>query len=108
LYAASFDGSPVRSYLALPESTGIDRALDSDVQFPLAFSGDGSQVLVLVGASRLSMNESGTLAWWPSLGGKPRRILDNAGWADAAKNGQFLVAVRDLGAERVLELRTAE
>lgn len=108
LYAASFDGNPVRSYLALPESTGIDRALDSDVQFPLAFSGDGSQVLVLVGPSRLSMNESGTLAWWPSLGGKPRRILDNAGWADAASNGQFLVVVRDLGAERVLELRTAE
>ena len=108
LYAASWEGNPVRSYLALPESTGIDRALDSDVQFPLAFSGDGSQVLVLVGASRLSVNESGTLAWWPSLGGRPRRILDNSGWADAAKDGRFLVVVRDLGAERVLELRTAE
>ena len=108
LYAASWEGDPVRSYLALPESTGIDRALDSDVQYPLAFSGDGSQVLVLVGPSRLSMNESGTLAWWPSLGGKPRRILDNSGWADTAKDGRFLVVVRDLGAERALELRTAE
>ena len=108
LYAASWEGDPVRSYLALPESTGIDRALDSDVQFPLAYSGDGSQVLVLVGPSRLSVNESGTLAWWPSLGGKPRRILDNAGWADVAKDGRFLVVVRDLGAERVLELRSAE
>jgi len=108
LYAASWEGNPVRSYLSLPESTGIDRALDSDVQFPLAFSGDGSQVLVLVGASRLSVNESGTLAWWPSLGGSARRILDNSGWADAAKDGRFLVVVRDLGAERVLELRTAE
>ena len=108
LYAASWEGNPVRSYLALPESTGIDRALDSDVQFPLAFSGDGSQVLVLVGPSRLSVNESGTLAWWPSLGGRPRRILDNSGWADAAKDGRFLVVVRDLGAERVLELRSAE
>ena len=108
LYAASWEGDPVRSYLALPESTGIDRALDSDVQYPLAFSGDGSQVLVLVGPSRLSMNESGTLAWWPSLGGSPRRILDNSGWADAAKDGRFLVVVRDLGAERVLELRSAE
>jgi Tol biopolymer transport system component len=107
LYAASWEGDPVRSYLALPESTGIDRALDSDVQFPLAFSGDGSQVLVLV-SPRLSVNESGALAWWPSLGGKPRRILDNAGWADVSRNGQFLVAVRDLGAERLLELRTAE
>ena len=108
LYAASWEGNPVRSYLALPESTGIDRALDSDVQFPLAYSEDGSQVLVLVGPSRLSANESGTLAWWPSLGGKPRRILDNAGWADVAGNGRFLAVVRDLGAERVLEIRSAE
>jgi Serine/threonine protein kinase len=108
LYAASWEGNPVRSYLALPESTGIDRVLDSDVQFPLGYSEDGSQVLVLVGPSRLSVNESGTLAWWPSLGGRPRRILDNAGWADVAGNGRFLAVVRDLGAERVLELRSAE
>jgi Tol biopolymer transport system component len=108
LYAASWEGNPVRSYLALPESTGIDRVLDSDVQFPLGYSKDGSQVLVLVGASRLSINESGTLAWWPSLGGRPRRILDNAGWADVAGNGRFLAVVRDLGADRVLELRSAE
>jgi Tol biopolymer transport system component len=108
LYAASWEGNPVRSYLALPESTGIDRVLDSDVQFPLGYSEDGSQVLVLVGPSRLSVNESGTLAWWPSLGGKPRRILDNAGWADVAGNGRFLAVVRDLGAERVLEIRSAD
>lgn len=108
LYSASWEGNPVRSYLALPESTGIDRALDSDVQFPLGYSEDGSQVLVLVGPSRLSANESGTLAWWPSLGGRPRRILDNAGWADAARNGRFLAVVRDLGADRVLEIRSAE
>jgi eukaryotic-like serine/threonine-protein kinase len=108
LYAASWEGNPVRSYLALPESTGIDRVLDSDVQFPLGYSKDGSQVLVLVGPSRLSVNESGTLAWWPSLGGRPRRILDNAGWADVAGNGRFLAVVRDLGADRVLELRSEE
>jgi len=108
LYAASWGGNPVRSYLALPESTGIDRALDSEAQFPLGYSADGSQVLVLVGSSRLSINESGTLAWWPSLGGRPRRILDNAGWGDVARNGRFLVVVRDLGADRVLELRSAE
>ena len=108
LYAASWEGNPVRSYLALPESTGIDRPLESDVQFPLGFSKDGSQVLVLVGPSRLSASESGALAWWPALGGRPRLILDNAGWADAAGSGRFLVVVRDLGAERVLELRSAE
>ena len=108
LYAAAWEGNPVRQYLALPESTGIDRVLDSDAQFPLGYSEDGSQVLVLVGPSRLSTNESGTLAWWPSLGGRPRRILDNAGWADIARNGRFLAVVRDLGADRVLEIRSAE
>jgi Tol biopolymer transport system component len=108
LYAASWEGEPARSYLALPESSGIDRLLESDVQFPLAFSQDGSQVLVLVGTSRLSVNESGTLAWWPALGGRPRRILDGVGWADFAPNGRFLVAVRDLGADRVLDLRSAD
>jgi len=108
LYTASWEGEPARSYLALPESSGIDRLLESDVQFPLAFSEDGSQVLVLVGVSRLSVTESGTLAWWPALGGRPRRILDDAGWADFAPKGRFLVVVRDLGADRVLELRSAE
>jgi Tol biopolymer transport system component len=108
LYAASWEGNPVRSYLALPESTGIDRVLESDMQFPLGFSEDGSQVLVLVGPSRLSVSESGTLAWWPALGGRPRRILDSAGWADAARSGRFLAVVRDLGAERVLEIRGSE
>jgi len=108
LYTGSWGGEPARSYLALPESSGIDRLLESDVQFPLAFSEDGSQVLVLLGVSRLSVNESGTLAWWPALGGRPRRILDGAGWADFARRGRFLVVVRDLGADRVLELRSAE
>jgi len=108
LYTASWGGEPARSYLTLPESSGIDRPLESDVQFPMAFSEDGSQVLVLLGVSRLSVNESGTLAWWPALGGRPRRILDGAGWADFARNGRFLVVVRDLGADRVLELRSAE
>jgi eukaryotic-like serine/threonine-protein kinase len=108
LYTASWEGEPARSYLALPESSGIDRPLESEVQFPLAYSEDGSQVLVLVGTSRLSVNESGTLAWWPALGGRPRRILDGVGWADFAPKGRFLVVVRDLGADRVLERRSAD
>jgi Tol biopolymer transport system component len=108
LYTASWEGGPPRPYLALPESSGIDRPLESEVQFPLAYSEDGSQVLVLVGTSRLSINESGSLAWWPALGGRPRRILDDAGWADAAPRGRFLVVVRNLGADRVLELRSAD
>jgi serine/threonine protein kinase len=108
LYAAAWEGSPPRSYLALPESLGADRLLESEPQLPMAYSEDGSQVLVLLGAPRLLFNPRGTLAWWPSLGGTPRRILDDAGWADYAKKGHFLAVVSDLGSDRVLELRNAE
>jgi Tol biopolymer transport system component len=108
LYTASWEGSPTHSYLAFPESPGIDRLLESDPHLPLAYSGDGSQVLVLLETSRASINARGTLAWWPALGGKPRRILENAGWADFAKTNGSLAVVRDSGAERVLELRSAQ
>jgi Tol biopolymer transport system component len=105
LYTASWEGQPFHSYLALGESSGTDRLLESELQLPLAFTEDGSQVLALLGTST---GPRGTLAWWPALGGKPRRILEDAGWADAARNGRFLAVVRDSGADRVLELRSAE
>jgi eukaryotic-like serine/threonine-protein kinase len=108
LYSASWERKPARSYLALSESSGIDRLLESEIQMPLAFSEDGSQVLVLLGTSLLSRTARGTLAWWPSLGGKARRILDDAGWADAAKRAHLLAVVRVAGGERILELRSAE
>jgi Tol biopolymer transport system component len=108
LYTASWIGSPTHSYLTFPESPGNDRLLESDPHLPLAYSEDGSQVLVLLETSRASINARGTLAWWPALGGKPRRILENAGWADSAKTNGSLAVVRDSGAERVLELRSAQ
>ena len=70
----------------------------------MAYSEDGSEVLVLMGRSRAAMNAFGTLAWWPALGGKARPILDNAGWSDWAKKGHFLVVVREEGAARVLDV----
>ncbi len=105
LYTASWDGGPRRTYLALPDAMGLDRPLESGEQLPMAYSDDGSQVLVLVGASRAGINLLGTLAAWPALGGTPRMILNDAGWADWSQGGRVLVAVRDLGAERVLERR---
>jgi eukaryotic-like serine/threonine-protein kinase len=108
LYTASWEGNSAHSYLAFPETPGIDRLLESDPHLPLAYSDDGSQVLVLLDTSRASINARGTLAWWPALGGKPRRILENAGWADVAKKTGSLAVVRDTGAERALELRSAQ
>jgi hypothetical protein len=44
----------------------------------------------------------------PALGGKPRRILEQAGWADWSRSGKLLAAVRIVNGERILELRDAE
>jgi hypothetical protein len=74
----------------------------------MAYSGDGSRVLVLLGRSRAAINVRGTLAWWPALGGKPRPILQNAGWADWSDSSHLLAVVRDTGAERVLDIRRAD
>ena len=49
LYAAAWEGEPARTYQTLADSSGLDRTLDAEPQFPLAYSGDGSQVLVLRG-----------------------------------------------------------
>jgi serine/threonine protein kinase len=108
LYTASWNGQPSRSYLTLPDSYGLDRHLEADVQMPLAYSEDGSQVLVLLGTTRPAINARGTLAWWPALGGKARPILEGAGWADWARKSQFLAVVRDTGAERRLEIRSPQ
>lgn len=107
LYSASWEGGPARTFTMLPEASGLDRRLESEVQLPMAFSEDGSEVLVLLGTSRPYLNAKGTLAVWPAVGGKPRPIVDDAGWADWAGGGRLLVFVRDLGAEHVLIRREA-
>jgi serine/threonine protein kinase/Tol biopolymer transport system component len=107
LYTASWDGMPAKSYLTIRESAGNERSLESEDQLPMAYSADGSQVLVLLGRSRAAINARGTLAWWPALGGKTRPIVQNAGWADWSEASRLLAVVRDTGAERVLDVRTA-
>ena len=104
LYTASWDGSSTRPYLTIPESAGNDRSFDSEALLPMAFSPDGSEVLVLLGRSRAAINTTGTLAWWPALGGQPRPILQNVGWADWSGPAGRLAIVRDAGSERVLEV----
>ncbi len=108
LYTASWQGMPAKTFLTIPESFGTDRSLESETQLPMAYSADGSQVLVLLGRSRAAINVRGTLAWWPALGGKPRPILQNAGWADWSESARLLAVVRDTGAERVLDVRRAD
>ncbi len=108
LFTASWEGQPSRTYMTLPESAGLDRLLEAEPAIPMAYSPDGSEVLVLIGTFRPSFVMSGTLARMPALGGKPRRILEGAGWAGWSRAGGELAVVRDTGTERVLELRDAE
>jgi Tol biopolymer transport system component len=108
LYTAAFGDEPARTFLTLPDSYGADRPLESGLQIPLTFSQDGSQVLTLEGTFRPTISVRGNLAWWPTLGGQPRRLVDDAGWGDWAPRGRFLAVVRDTGQERVLEVRNAD
>ena len=107
LYTASWVGQSSRTYLTLPEAKGADRSLDAETQVPMAFSEDGSEVLVQLGRSRPSLNFFGTLAWWPALGGKARPFLENSGWADWAKKAHFVAVVQEEGSQRVLQVRDA-
>jgi len=105
LYTASWDGSTTKTYLTIPASAGNDRGLESEPLLPMAITPDGSEVLALLGRTRAAINAQGTLAWWPALGGQPRPILENSGWADWSATAAALAVVRDIGAERVLEVR---
>ncbi len=106
LYSASWEGQQPGSFLTLPDSPGFDLRLESEPQIPMAYSGDGSQVLALLGVSRTAIDLRGMLAWLPLHGGKPRPLLDGVGWADWAPKGRFFAVVRDTGNERVLETRS--
>jgi serine/threonine protein kinase len=108
LYSATWDGESPRTFLRLPESTNTDRSLEAEPQIPMAYSEDGSQALVVLGPARASKGLAGTLAWWPTLGGKPRLVLENAGWADWARRTHRLAVVRDSGTERQIEIRNAD
>ncbi len=108
LYTAAWDGQAVASYVTLPESKGVDRKLDSPVQLPMAYTADGSEVLVLLGRPTGALNAFGPLAWWPALGGKTRPALEPAGWSDWAPVGRFLAAVRGQGGERILQTLDAD
>ncbi len=107
LYTAAWEGQPSRSYLTFPESSGLDQSLESEPQLPMSYSEDGTQVLVLLAAARQSLNANGTLAWWPALGGDPRRIIEDAGWADWARTKHFFVLVHNQAGQRLLEVREA-
>ncbi len=109
LFTATWGDQPTQTYLTSLESSGLDRNLEAEPLLPMAFSPDGSEALVLLGTFRLPNGLlSGTLARMPALGGRPRPILADAGWADWSRSGRWLAAVRNSSGERLLEVRDAE
>ena len=102
LYSAGWDGATPRLWRTAPEVAGMDRIVEAPPLLPLAFDAGGARVLALLGAGRPALNLSGTLAWLPSPGGTPRPFAEGYGWADA--RGDLVVAVRDAGESRVLDV----
>jgi hypothetical protein len=82
VYAASWNGSPVRLYsitAELPES----RAFDLDSGNLLAISRSGEMALAVKGTlSRHRMLHDATLARMPVAGGAPREVLTDVEYAD--------------------------
>jgi hypothetical protein len=108
LYTAAWEGGPPRTFLTLPDSFGSDKVLESDLQLPLRYSQDGSQVLAVAGAFRPTIAVRGALSWWPALGGQLRKVVDGAGWSDWAARARLLAVVRDQGGQRTLDVLDAE
>jgi serine/threonine protein kinase/Tol biopolymer transport system component len=108
LYSAAWEGDRTRAFLTTPNTATLDRAVDSEPLLPMAYSENGSEVLAILTSSRPSWTLSGTLAWWPSLGGKARPILEDAGWSDWSPRARVLAVARDMGATRQLEIRDDE
>jgi hypothetical protein len=105
VYSAAWDGDPARLYRTAPQVAGLDRPLEGPGVLPFAFDPDGARILGLQGAGRPAVNLAGTLVWLPGPGGTPRPFAENYGWADV--RGDVVVAVRDAGESRVLEVLDA-
>jgi serine/threonine protein kinase/Tol biopolymer transport system component len=108
LYTATWEGEKAKTYVTLPNSPALDRALDAEPQLPMGYSANGSEVLAVLTSSLPFIGMTGTLAWWPVLGGRPRQILERAGWSDWDPRARLIAVVRDTGATRQLEILDEE
>ena len=76
LYSASWDGAAVRTFMTLPESSGLDRALDAEPQLPLAYSEDGTQALVA--CAIVTVRPDYLLIWRASTGSAKGQVPNQA------------------------------
>jgi len=102
LYAAAWDGAPLRIYSKQPENPE-SLALELPSANVLAVSSAGELAIALDCQASYSGTCRGTLARVPLTGGSPREVAVNVQQADFAQDGS-LVIVRDLFAERKARL----
>jgi eukaryotic-like serine/threonine-protein kinase len=98
LYAAAWDGGPLKVYLKQPESADA-LALDLPSANVLAVSPTGELAIALDCQASFSGVCRGTLARVPLTGGSPREVATDVQQADFAKDGSLAI-VRDLVGER--------
>jgi Tol biopolymer transport system component len=102
LYAAAWDGGPLRLYLKQPESLDA-LALELPSANVLAVSPTGELAVALDCQAAFAGVCRGTLARVPLTGGSPREVARDVSQADFAKDGSLAV-VRDLPGERKTRL----
>jgi hypothetical protein len=94
-YAAAWNGQPVQVYSMTPGSPESRQlGLDDTSLFAIT----SSQMAVSLGCADLAVGHcKGTMALVPLSGGAPRKIADDVVAADAAREGDEMAVVRDLG-----------
>src|SRR5262249_21160398 len=102
LYAAAWDGGPLRIYLKQPESLDA-LALELPSANLLAVSPTGELAIALDCHASFNGVCRGTLARVPLTGGSPREVAVDVQQADFAKDGSLAI-VRDLPVERKARL----
>src|SRR5262249_55238334 len=102
LYAAAWDGGPLRIYLKQPESLDA-LALELPSANLLAVSPTGELAIALDCKASFNGVCRGTLARVPLTGGSPREVAVDVQQADFAKDGSLAI-VRDLPVERKARL----
>ena len=98
LYAAAWDGGPLKVYLKQPESVDA-LALDLPSANVLAVSPSGELAIDLDCRASFAGTCRGTLARVPLTGGSPREVAADVQQADFARDGSLAI-VRDLVPER--------
>jgi len=101
VYAASWNGEPLRLYSAVGDSL-LSQPLNLSDASLLALSNTRELAVVLHGDHMAHLEiANGTLASAPIAGGSPRELLEDVSWADWDSHGQLAVVHHAQGRYRI-------